>query len=92
MVVRGIEIELRLGRTVPVVVSMQLREVMLLKGVGEFMEELDQYGGRLIGELGGQADERKIVRFKHWRGYFGLRAAARARALLAARSFASFRR
>ena len=65
MVARGVEIELRLGRTAPVVVSMQLREVMLLKGVGEFMEELDQCGGRLIGELGGQADEREIVGFKH---------------------------
>jgi hypothetical protein len=56
------------------------------------MEELDQCGGRLIGELGGQADEREVVGFKHWRVYFGLRAAARARALVAARSFASLRR
>jgi hypothetical protein len=55
------------------------------------VQELDQGGGRLVGELGGQADDRQIVGAQH-DAHRALRWRCRALALAAARSWASLRR
>lgn len=72
---------------------MQLTEVMPLDGLGEVSEELQEFSGRLGGQLERDAHDRQIIRFHSdvpqvFFGFFS----ARHLALRAARSWASFRR
>ena len=42
-----------------------LRVVLALEGFSEFLEKLKEFGGRLIGEIDRQAEERQIVGLEH---------------------------
>jgi hypothetical protein len=57
------------------VIAPELCEVVAFEGFGELVEELDELGGRLIGEIDRQTDKRQIVGLEHG-GQRGLRAAA----------------
>ena len=48
-----------------VVVTIELHEVVTLNGFGEFVEELDELGGRLVREIDRQAHEWQIVGCEH---------------------------
>ena len=47
------------------VITRDLRVVVALDGFGELLEELKEFGGRLIGEIDRQADQWQIVGFEH---------------------------
>ncbi len=61
--IAGIEVVLSAaGRAV---ISGELRVVVALEGFGELVEELNQFGGRLIGEIDRQTHEWQVVRLEH---------------------------
>ena len=47
------------------VIAPELCEVVALEGFGERVKVLDEFGGRLIGEIDRQTDERQIVGLEH---------------------------
>ena len=47
------------------VMAPELCEVVAFEGVGELAEEFNELGGRLIGEIDRQTDERQIVGLEH---------------------------
>ncbi len=47
------------------VITRDLRVVLALEGFGELLEKLKEFGGRLIGEIGRQADQWQIVGLEH---------------------------
>ena len=47
------------------VIAPELCVVVALEGVGELAEEFNELGGRLIGEIDRQTDERQIVGLEH---------------------------
>jgi hypothetical protein len=42
------------------VVAMELTGIVMLEGAGEFVEELEELGGGLVGEFGGQRHQRGV--------------------------------
>ena len=71
---------------------MQLCTVMALERLGQFVEELHELGGRLIGQIDGQTHERQVVGLEHGAQRFLRALGVRDLALRSARSLASFRR
>jgi hypothetical protein len=49
-----------LSRIAAVVVAMELSGVMALEVGGKLVEPFEERGGGLVGELGGQGDERRM--------------------------------
>ena len=59
----GMEVVLSVvGRAV---IARELRVIVTLEGFGELAEELNEFGGRLIGEVDRQTDEWQIVGLEH---------------------------
>jgi hypothetical protein len=73
--------------------SMQLAEVMTFEGFGEIAQELEQFSGRLVGQLQRDTHDGEAVRFHgaSRQAFFSF-FSARDLALRAARSCASLRR
>ena len=47
------------------VIARELRVVVALESFGELVEELNKFGGRLIGEIDRQTHKRQVVRPEH---------------------------
>ena len=61
--IAGMEVLLSVvGRAV---IARELRVVVALEGFGELAEELNELGGRLIGEIDRQTDEWQIAGLEH---------------------------
>ena len=73
-------------------VAQQLSRVVPLERLGELVEEVDERGGGLIGQLDRQADDRQIIRLHGVQLLRRVFLAARSAAVCAARSLASLRR
>ena len=85
------EIEIALVAIV-VWVLLDLGKVVSFERFGEFVEELNKFGGSLAAQPGGQTDEREIVRLQPGRQEALRALAGRALALRAVRSCASLSR
>ena len=74
------------------VVLVDLRAVVSFERLGQFVAELDEFGGGLAGEFSGQTKQRQIVGLQHARQRALRGVAVRAAAWRAARSSASLSR
>ena len=84
--------EITLRDVVALLIAKQLRAVVAFHGVGQHVQELDELGRRLVGQIERQTQQGQIVRPQHMHQRALCGAEVRALALRATRSFASLNR